>query len=491
MRAPISILPRRYFCLKLLAALLGTAGLVPAQPFTVQGPGVNASDFRVTTFASGLNFPLAMAPLSDGSLLVADHAGTSYFTAPGKLVRLTDTNQDGIADSPGTVLYSGSLSAITAVRVVDTLILATGQFNPFFIFRAGATPADPLTLLGQITIAYPPNRSHPHSALNVRRTPGYTNRYDVVFQLGAAANFSASTDTLVMTNHNVPGAHGNLVGDALHMFTLIDHGTSVSATNVIQLATGLRNAAGFAFHPVTGDLYLQDNGIDGLINGNEPHSADELNVIARSHVGGAIEDFGFPTNYTSYRTNVFVGGAGIPPLIAFQPIPNPFTGRESEGPNDLVIAPPGFPDGLNTGVFIGFHGRFNATGSANEENPLVYANPATGEYFHFILGQQPGLGHLDGLLATRDSLFVADLASTGSIFSSSGAGVIYQIKSLVTPSLPTLTLQRVGAQLQLSWDRDVLEAADEITGPWTEVAEAFSPLLLEPSAARKFYRTMY
>jgi hypothetical protein len=51
--------------------------------------------------------------------------------------------------------------------------------------------------------------------------------------------------------------------------------------------------------------------------------------------------------------------------------------------------------------------------------------------------------------------------------------------------------QLVGAQLQISWDRGALEAADEVTGPWTEVAEAFSPLLLEPSSARKFYRTRY
>src|SRR5437763_1322539 len=46
-----------------------------AAPFTVQGPGVNSTDFRVTTFASGLDFPLGMARLSDGSLLVAVSQG--------------------------------------------------------------------------------------------------------------------------------------------------------------------------------------------------------------------------------------------------------------------------------------------------------------------------------------------------------------------------------------------------------------------------------
>src|SRR4051812_19805833 len=43
-----------------------------AAPFTVGGdPRVHAQDFRITTFASGLNFPNGMARLSDGSILVA------------------------------------------------------------------------------------------------------------------------------------------------------------------------------------------------------------------------------------------------------------------------------------------------------------------------------------------------------------------------------------------------------------------------------------
>src|SRR5205809_5992350 len=90
---------------------LGTAF---AQPFTVQGPGVNPTDFRITPFASGLDFPLGMAKLSDGSLLVGVSQGANFFNSTGKIVRFTDTNQDGIADGPGTVVYSnlpGSHSA--------------------------------------------------------------------------------------------------------------------------------------------------------------------------------------------------------------------------------------------------------------------------------------------------------------------------------------------------------------------------------------------
>ena len=57
------------------------------------------------------------------------------------------------------------------------------------------------------------------------------------------------------------------------MLTLIDGVAGVTATNLTQVANGLRNPAGFAFHPSTGDLYFQDNGIDGLTDPNEPLSA--------------------------------------------------------------------------------------------------------------------------------------------------------------------------------------------------------------------------
>lgn len=478
----------------ILVSVLLASGLAAAQPFTVQGPGVNSNHFRVTTFASGLSFPLGMAELSDGSLLVTvvQNASFSSGTNPGRLLRLTDTNNNGIADNAGTILYSNLSPSLTAVRVVDNLVFVMGRPYPITVLRQGATPASPLTLAGRLLFTYPSGWTmHQHSELLVRKTPGFTNRYDVFFQVGAENNFAATTRTATLTNENIPGASGTLAGDSIHRITIIDEGATLSATNLTQIASGTRNAAGFTFHPVTGDFYFEDNGIDGLVDSNEPLSADELNSIARTNLGGPVEFFGFPSNYTLYRSNTIVGGAGLQPLIAFQPLPNPINGRESEGANQIAFAPPGFPDGLNTGIFLGFHGKYSNAGTANEENPVVYADPATGNYFHFILGQQPGIGHLDGLLATRDSLFVADLVTTGNLSSGLNAGAIYQIKSLVTPTLPTLTLQRLGAQLQLSWDRGALQEANEATGPWTAVPDACSPLLLYPTAARIFYRTMY
>jgi hypothetical protein len=41
-------------------------------------PRVDAADFRITTFASGLNYPLGMAQLADGSIMVAVSNGSGY-----------------------------------------------------------------------------------------------------------------------------------------------------------------------------------------------------------------------------------------------------------------------------------------------------------------------------------------------------------------------------------------------------------------------------
>src|SRR5512132_189750 len=85
--------------LALVASIPGTVG---AQSFTNPlGCGAQPTDFRVTTFRSGLNFPYGMHRLADGSLLVAtsrpNTSTSGYFDSVGELLRLVDTNGDGVA----------------------------------------------------------------------------------------------------------------------------------------------------------------------------------------------------------------------------------------------------------------------------------------------------------------------------------------------------------------------------------------------------------
>src|SRR5258706_2197072 len=479
------------FGLTVLMNQVGLLQIVRAAPVAIQGPGVSENEFRITVFATNISYPLGMVQLSDGSLLVSVSQGASFWSSSGQIVRLTDTNHDGIADAPGALLYTGLSGGQTSLRMFGTLLFVTGQGvgRPISILRTGAAPNSPLTFVGAINVNYPSGSwEHPHSALNLRPTPGRSASCDLFFQLGSDQNFAKTTRTASINSAQITGASGTLEGESIYKLTIIDNLTNVVATNLTRVAKGLRNPAGFAFHPLNGDLYFEDNGIDELVDPNEPLSVDELNWIPAAEIGnGSIPDFGFPTNYTAYRSGTVIGGAGGQPLVTLQPLPNPNTGSESEGPNDLTFAPAGFPAGLNSGIFIGFHGKFNLGGISNEENPLVYVDPATKSYFQFIGNDEPNIGHLDGLLATADSLFLADLTATGDTGSGGNTGVIYPIKTLAT----RLAFQIRNNALELSWPAGVLQQSDSLAGPWTDLPLAISPypVSFDLTRPQTFYRT--
>ncbi len=446
-------------------------------PFTVGGPGVNPADFRITTFASGLDYPNGMLTLSDGSLLVGVSnpvaGSSSYYNSSGELLRFTDTNGDGVADNPsGEVLYNGLPGQVTALHQAGEFILATSSLpgsERISVLRVGATPSDPLILVGSINFNFAAGWWHTTYASAVWPIPGSPGTYDVFFNIGSENNgvvrdgngnvildgsgnptYQLTTDPV--TASGLIGA--TLQGDSIYMMTLKDSNGSPSFSNPIRVASGVRNAASMAVD-AAGDLDFVDNGIDGNGGGYYGWSTDELDVIPASQIGGPTEFFGFPETINgqlqvSYvkasaspgdPTVVVNPGVGVQPLIAFEPLPDPnlgSLGSRGQGASGFALSPPDFPAGLNDGVFIGFHGDFNTAGITNNKNPLIFADPSTGDYFDFVSNDEPGVGHLDGAVSTSDSLFLADLTTGGSTNTGAGQGAIYQIKAIASPS-PTPT----------------------------------------------------
>ncbi len=424
----------------LAAVAVVTLTAVPAMAqFAVGGDArVNPDDFAITTFAEDLNYPVGMVELPDGSLLVAVSTGGSFFSSPsGQILRLVDADDDGVAESRTVLLERLRIGGPSALRMAGDLLFVSGQGTPITILRLGPAPDYEVTEVGRLFIGYSGSWLHKQSALQARLAPDSADIYELYFPLGSKVNFGRTTTTLSLSGL---GLSSSLAGDAIHRVRFRDDGDTLTGIDHTQIATGLRSASGLAFDPRNGDLYFEDNGIDGLTETIEAHSADEINVIPLDQIGGDIEDFGFPDNYIAYRTGEFVGGQGVPSLFAFTPLPDPANGSESEGPNEITFAPPGFPPGLNHGLFVGFHGQFSKGGLANEENPLVYADSQTGEYFHFIGNDEPAIGHLDGLLATGNKLYAADISSQGGFGSSAqNSGVIYLIRYTGDP--PTAVVE--------------------------------------------------
>ena len=387
---------------------------------------VDPADFAVTVFADGLYYPLGMTELADGSILVGTSNPTEggFFGSTGELIRLVDADGDGEADGPGDIVASGLPGSITAVRRADDLIYAVGALpegSRISVLRAGESPAGLLTFLGTIDFIYEVPMLHGTFALAVRSLPGEPDRHELFFNVGSVGNDESGQPVYLGGL-----ASGTLNDAAIYRLRVDDSGPLPIFSAPDLIATGLRNAAGLAFHPETGDLYFEDNGIDGYDDPIVAFSADELNRIPAAAIGGEIEDFGFPDAYVDYRTGQAIGQRGQPPIVAFLPRGAPHR-DESEGASEIAFAPTVFPEGLNDGVVVGFHGQWDEVGLDNDENPLLYVDLATGDYFPLVGNDEPAVGHLDGLLATADALYVSDLTGTGSLSGTEPTGVIYRI----------------------------------------------------------------
>src|SRR5919198_521509 len=143
----------RVFIAIVMLSTFGAVDHLHAQiaPLPVQ---MNPSAFRSTVFATGLDFPLGMQQLGDGSLLVATTRPTSvsspsFFGASvGELIRLVDADGDGQADGPGTVLFMGLPGPLTDLRIAGSLVFVTSVGQQISVLRLGSTPASALTFVG-------------------------------------------------------------------------------------------------------------------------------------------------------------------------------------------------------------------------------------------------------------------------------------------------------------------------------------------------------
>jgi hypothetical protein len=82
---------------------------------------------------------------------------------------------------------------------------------------------------------------------------------------------------------------------------------------------------------------------------------------------------------------------------------------------------------------------------------------------------------------------IDDLAVFNYAFTQAQLQALFHAAFAAAPPSVTLTIQRIGANLQLSWPQGTLLEATELTGPWS-TNTATSPYLFAPAGAKKFYR---
>ncbi len=186
---------------------------------------------------------------------------------------------------------------------------------------------------------------------------------------------------------------------------------NLDGTNCIVFARGLRNAVGFVFHPITGEMYATENGRDYL---GEDLPPDEINLVEEG------KDYGWPLCYgknihdTDFDKRVYIRNPcedKAPSLIDLQAHSAPLGLAFYYGDS--------FPKEYRGSLFVAYHGSWNRRVPTGYKIVSIDMNTFTVK--DFATGWLQGnnvLGRpVDIVVAQDGSLFVSD----------DNAGKIYRI----------------------------------------------------------------
>ncbi|RKH63371.1 PQQ-dependent sugar dehydrogenase [Corallococcus aberystwythensis] len=205
--------------------------------------------FQVGVFAQGLTNPRKLAVRPSGAVYVTEREA-------GRVTLLRDTNGDGTADT-SVVVASGLGSKNAGVHGLalqgDRLFMITDKQ----VFVAPVNPDDTLGLPARIIDGLPDAGQHPN------RTLAFGPDGKLYVSVGSTCNACADA---------------NPENATLLRFEPDGTGRAV-------VAKGLRNTIGFAWHPVSGQLWGMDHGSDSR---GDDYPPEELNRIQE----GA--DYGWP-----------------------------------------------------------------------------------------------------------------------------------------------------------------------------------------------------
>jgi glucose/arabinose dehydrogenase len=258
--------------------------------------------FKISVFAQGLE-GVRYLVLGPGNVVYASQPGS------GLVVRLTDANHDGVADSAVTV-QRGLKNPFSIAFRGDTMYV--GQEREVLRFDPGSTA--PTTLLRL-----------PASGHSTRTVVfGPDNKMYVA--VGSSCNLCDERDSLraAVTQLNPDGSGGRI------------------------FAKGLRNTVGLAFNPTTGELWGGNNDRDNLGDDVPP---EHLNIIKDGR------NYGWPQCYLPGKANPEYGSADCsqiePPAITVQAHSAPlgiafYTGTQ-------------FPREYRGDAFMTLHGSWNRT----------------------------------------------------------------------------------------------------------------------------------
>ena len=128
---------------------------------------------------------------------------------------------------------------------------------------------------------------------------------------------------------------------------------NLDGTDCEVFAWGLRNAVGFVFHPLTGEMYATENGRDMLGDDLPP---DEINLVKEGNNYGWPICYGKNIHDTEYDENVYVRNPCEQPFV----MPSLVDLQAHSAPLGLTFYfGDMFPEEYQGDLFVAFHGSWN------------------------------------------------------------------------------------------------------------------------------------
>ncbi|KKK99122.1 hypothetical protein LCGC14_2635900, partial [marine sediment metagenome] len=301
-------------------------------------------------------------------------------TRSGKVVALPDGNDDGVADSVVTVARGLDRPHGIAFYNGYVYIAETGKIIRFKQDRKSLKLVD-----NDVVVHNLPTKGGGHFT----RTIAFGPDGKMYVSVGSSCNVCEEKDSR---------------RSAILRF-------DPDGSNPEIYAEGLRNAVGIVFHPVTGELFVTDNGRDWLGDDLPP---DEVNRIVQGAHYGWPYCYGKRIKDKTFYKKAFCAKTK-PSVIDIQAHSAPLGLRFYDG--DM------FPDEFHGALFIAFHGSWNRDVPTGYKIVLARTrdNMPTGTYEDFITGWLKGESKsgrpVDLILGPTGALLISD----------DFAGVIYRV----------------------------------------------------------------